>query len=136
MENIIKKKTKLLKENEIYSKELIKIIEEQKEEIRELEKKNGINRYIPNNNIKNKDNERYINYNDIANEEKNNNQNENNNNRIVLPDIYNNEDKNKKSIENNENEKADFGLNNNEENNNKLNEFKNLMDDLYNNANN
>ena len=34
-EELNKKKTKILKENEIYSKELIKIIEEQKEEIRE-----------------------------------------------------------------------------------------------------
>ena len=51
-EDLNKKKTKSLKENEIYSKELIKIIEEQKEEIRELEKNSGINKYISYNNKK------------------------------------------------------------------------------------
>ena len=40
LEELIKIKTKQIKENEIYSKELVKIIEEQKEEIRELEKNN------------------------------------------------------------------------------------------------
>ena len=38
-EDLNKRKTKLLKENEMYSKELIKIIEGQKEEIREFEKR-------------------------------------------------------------------------------------------------
>ena len=134
-EEMIKKKTRLLKENELYSKELIKIIEEQKEEIRELEKNNGNLKYISYNN-KSKDNERYINntrdnYNDMNNIYNNQNENE-----IVLPNIYNNSED--KSKQNNENEKVDFDLNKNEEenNNNKLNEFKNLIDDLYNNATN
>ena len=39
-EELIKKKTKLLKENESYSKKIIKIIEEQKEIIKELENNN------------------------------------------------------------------------------------------------
>ena len=133
-EDMNKKKTKLLKENEIYSKELIKIIEEQKEEIRELEKNSGNNKYISYNNKRSKNNERYNNNNEITNE--NNNDDIKNENNIVLPNIYNNtEDKNKQNIEN---EKADYELNKKEEetNNNKLNEFKNLMDDLYNNATN
>ena len=136
-EDLNKKKTKLLKENEIYSKELIKIIEEQKEEIRELEKNSGVNKYISYNNKKSKDNERYNkNNNDITNDINNDNNNIKNENDIVLPNIYNNtEDKNKLNIEN---ETVDYEFNKKEEenNNNKFNEFKNLMDDLYNNVNN
>ena len=142
-EDMIKTKTRLLKENEIYSKELIKIIEEQKEEIRGLEKNNSNynSRYVLNNNIKSKDNERYINNKDISVDINNiNNQRDLANNDIVLPNIYNNtEDKNKQNIENDENEKTEFELNQEEQNNNnnnKLNEFKNLMEDLYNNVSN
>ena len=137
-EELNKKKTKILKENEIYSKELIKIIEEQKEEIRELEKNNDSNKYVitTNNNNKNQDNERYnINTNnDVKNVINNNNITQNEDNNIILPYIYNNntEDKNKNI---NETEKVDYELDKKEEenNNHKLNEFKNLMDDLYNN---
>ena len=136
-EELNKKKTKLLKENEIYSKELIKIIEEQKEEIRELEKNNDSNKYVitTNNNNKNQDNERYnINTNNDVTNDINNNITQNEDNNIILPYIYNNntEDKNKNI---NETEKVDYELDKKEEenNNHKLNEFKNLMDDLYNN---
>ena len=139
-EELNKKKTKILKENEIYSKELIKIIEEQKEEIRELEKNNDINKYVittnnNNNNNKNQDNERYnINTNNDVTNDINNNITQNEDNNIILPYIYNNntEDKNKNI---NETEKVDYELDKKEEenNNHKLNEFKNLMDDLYNN---
>ena len=130
-------KSQLLKENEIYSKELIKIIEEQKEEIRELEKNNDSNKYVitTNNNNKNQDNERYnINTNNDVTNDINNNITQNEDNNIILPYIYNNntEDKNKNI---NETEKVDYELDKKEEenNNHKLNEFKNLMDDLYNN---
>ena len=136
-EELNKKKTKILKENEIYSKELIKIIEEQKEEIRELEKNNDSNKYVitTNNNNKNQDNERYnINTNNDVTNDINNNITQNEDNNIILPYIYNNntEDKNKNI---NETEKVDYELDKKEEenNNHKLNEFKNLMDDLYNN---
>ena len=139
-EDLNKRKTKLLKENEMYSKELIKIIEEQKEEIREFEKSNDNNKYIiPSNNIKKSQiNERYNinNNNDITNDINNNNNNitQNDDNNVILPNIYNNnnEEKNKN---NNETEKVDYELDKKEEenNNHKLNEFKNLMDDLYNN---
>ena len=136
-EELNKKKTKILKENEIYSKELIKIIEEQKEEIRELEKNNDSNKYVitTNNNNKNQDNERYnINTNNDVINDINNNITQNEDNNIILPYIYNNntEDKNKNI---NETEKVDYELDKKEEenNNHKLNEFKNLMDDLYNN---
>ena len=136
-EELNKKKTKILKENEIYSKELIKIIEEQKEEIRELEKNNDRNKYVitTNNNNKNQDNERYnINTNNDVTNDINNNITQNEDNNIFLPYIYNNntEDKNKNI---NETEKVDYELDKKEEenNNHKLNEFKNLMDDLYNN---
>ena len=137
-EELNKKKTKILKENEIYSKELIKIIEEQKEEIRELEKNNDSNKYVittNNNNNKNQDNERYnINTNNDVTNDINNNITQNEDNNIILPYIYNNntEDKNKNI---NETEKVDYELDKKEEenNNHKLNEFKNLMDDLYNN---
>ena len=137
-EELNKKKTKILKENEIYSKELIKIIEEQKEEIRELEKNNDSNKYVittNNNNKKNQDNERYnINTNNDVTNDINNNITQNEDNNIILPYIYNNntEDKNKNI---NETEKVDYELDKKEEenNNHKLNEFKNLMDDLYNN---
>ena len=136
-EELNKKKTKILKENEIYSKELIKIIEEQKEEIRELEKNNDSNKYVitTNNNNKNQDNERYnINTNNDVTNDINNNIIQNEDNNIILPYIYNNntEDKNKNI---NETEKVDYELDKKEEenNNHKLNEFKNLMDDLYNN---
>ena len=136
-EELNKKKTKLLKEYEIYSKELIKIIEEQKEEIRELEKNNDSNKYVitTNNNNKNQDNERYnINTNNDVTNDINNNITQNEDNNIILPYIYNNntEDKNKNI---NETEKVDYELDKKEEenNNHKLNEFKNLMDDLYNN---
>ena len=136
-EELNKKKTKILKENEIYSKELIKIIEEQKEEIRELEKNNDSNKYVitTNNNNKNQDNERYnINTNNDVTNDINNNITQNEDNNIILPYIYNNntEDKNKNI---NETKKVDYELDKKEEenNNHKLNEFKNLMDDLYNN---
>ena len=136
-EELNKKKTKILKENEIYSKELIKIIEEQKEEIRELEKNNDSNKYVitTNNNNKNQDNERYnINTNNDVTNDINNNITQNEDNNIILPYIYNNntEDKNKNI---NETGKVDYELDKKEEenNNHKLNEFKNLMDDLYNN---
>ena len=138
-EDLNKRKTKLLKENEMYSKELIKIIEEQKEEIREFEKSNDNNKYIiPSNNIKKSQvNERYNinNNNDITNDINNNNNiTQNDDNNVILPNIYNNNNK-KKNKNKNETEKVDYELDKKEEenNNHKLNEFKNLMDDLYNN---
>ena len=44
-EELINKKAKLLKENEFYSKELIKIVEKQKETIKELENNNDNKKY-------------------------------------------------------------------------------------------
>ncbi len=136
-EEIIKKRTKLLKENELYSKELIKIVEEQKETIKELENKNKINNEnYTSSNYYNKSiigvNDRYNNiYNNQFNEDKINNNIDENNNNIVLPYLYNNSDKQDK----NEN-LISSNIDIEEKNKIKFNEFKNLVDDLYNNASN
>ena len=147
-EEMIKKKSKLLKENELYSKELIKIVEEQKDVIKSLENKNKNNKknYSSGTNYIN-NNERY---NDLGNNQLNNeetyNADENNNHSksFVLPNIYNNEEVNKnndinysKISEKGKNNMDDFDLGNeiNEEKNIiKFKEFKDLVDDLYNNA--
>ena len=140
----------MLKENEFYSKELIKIVEEQKEVIQSLEndkdkkKYNYIN-YIPGN-INMTNNERYnnIDNNQLNDEGSNININEQNNNNVILPNIYNNNEEINQNNENNssKNQEEDknnidneLGLSSNEEKNkNKIDEFKNLVDDLFNNV--
>ena len=150
LEEMIKKKTKLLKENDLYIKELIKIVEEQKEVIKELEKNNenkkySIKDYIsPNSNIN--INKRYNSLENNQFDKEINNDNENNSNNIALPNIYynkeeinqNNENNNSKNEEDKINkDNLDEGFASNEEKNKiKFNEFKNLVDDLYNNVSN
>ena len=145
----------MLKENEFYSKELIKIVEEQKETIKELENYNNINN---NKNYKKgeKSSDYYISINQRYNNVENNQFNgeiinhtdgKDISNNMVLPNIYNNNEEiiqvnDSNILKNNAEDKInlenlDLGLNSNEEKNkNKINEFKNLVDDLYNNASN
>ena len=150
-EEMIKKRTKLLKENEFYSKELIKIVEEQKETIKELERSNGSNKYNYKDYITTNSNMNNDRYNNIDNDEFNDKTDikisDEKNNNVPLPNIYsnvginqNNENKIEKNPEedkiNNDNFELGLSSSNEDKNKFKIDEFKNLVNDLYNSASN
>jgi hypothetical protein len=149
LEIVFKRKNKLIKENEAYAKELIKLVEEQKKTIAQLRnaQNNGFeNRYRGFNNNKSvdikynnniilpniKNNRNNIKSSNTMNEDTKNNKN--NNNIVVESNSY--ENMNDTSEINQKNVSLIKDLADNDENNQrKLREFKNFMDNLVNGLN-
>ena len=143
VEEIIKRKNRILKENEAYSIELIKIIEQQKNQINEYKNNfiNNNNRIIDKSKFNNKifsNFQIFKSRNKIEKDDKNhlrffsldeiNNQNNNNNDINVLPKIVNSLSSKNIMINNIEDEN-----NNNER---KIKEFKSMMNQLIDDINN
>jgi len=131
IEELLRKKNKILKENEAYAMELIKIVQKQKSEINDLRNKNyekdisfmQINNNNKNNNNNSIINNSFMNQSNINNLNNNNNKNNNMNyDNLVLPAINN---------KLNTNTDNNYELNKkNEENDKKINEFKTMMNQL------
>ena len=138
LELLIKKKNKIIKENEIYSLELYKIVGEQKKEIEQLKNnrtiENNFQRFnIPNSVLNNASMRKRIIFSD--NEEKvyhTSSLSENFDNGFFLPQINNLS----YNTVNNGDELNDLKSQENEsENNNKIEEFKNMVKKLINDIN-